>query len=478
MKKVVFKLSILVLFFHSCIAKKATEKTDVNNKIDSYVNKVMKEFEIPGMALAIVKNDEIIHKSFYGISNFEHNVPVSKKTLFKVHSLTKIIVSTAIFQLIQEGKIKLEEPIGKYFNKFPENWKAIQVKHLLSHSSGLPVMKVHRNLSEKEAKDQLFKAPILFKAGNRYAYNRTNFWILQQLLEKITNERIEDFIIKNQFKSVKKGISFSGDILDVVPNRVTEYYPDEKYEPKIFDFYLPDYLLSAGSLSITLDNFINWSTQFDTNSILKTGYKEQMLNPFLYTNGSSFFSYGWMLGAINKFKTIGFTGGGVSIIKKIPVKNLTIILLSNGYRYDPYIERVANNMLSLVDNSLKVKESWLSEELEIAFNKSDNKKINTLINNNKELPIEKILNEIGYSFIHAIHPRIEKAIEVFIMNTKIFPKSLNTFDSLAEGYSIQGDLEKAIYNYQKALEINEGKDKRVKNNIEKRIQELRIKTIK
>jgi len=451
------------------------ENSNLKTKVDNYVNKIMREFGINGVGLAIIKDEQVIHKGYYGISNITHNIPISNKSIFKTHSLTKLFVSVATFKLLQDKKINLEDSIGKYLSDLPLSWKPIKIKHLLSHSSGLPTMPVLRNLTEVKAKEIIFKKNIQSPWGKEYHYNRTNLWLLKRIIEKVSKQTFQDFIIENQFNGNNSGISFSGDILDIVPNRVTEYYPDKNYEPKIFDFYLPDYLLAAGGLNLTLDAYLKWNQQLDANDFIDEKSKSIMTTPFPYKNGSSFFSYGWRIESLNTFKTIGFSGGGISIFKKIPSKNITIILLSNGYRHDPYIERVGNILLGIADETLIDKNNLISEELEIAFNKKNYKNVYTFLNrlkndkSNNEIDFEIIINEIGYSFLNAIQPRIVEAIEVFKINTQNYPTSWNSFDSLAEAFEINRDIKNAILNYEKAIELIPKDDlaniKRIKNHI-------------
>ena len=82
-----------------------------------------------------------------------------------------------------------------------------------------------------------------------------------------------------------------------------------------------------------------------------------------------------------------------------------------------------------------------------------------------------IINEIGYSFLNAIQPRITEAIEVFKINTKNYPTSWNSFDSLAEAFETKGDTKNALLNYEKALKLNSKDDyenaKRLRNIIKK-----------
>lgn len=460
---------------HKYHEEEVKENINLKTKIDNYVDKIMREFDINGVGLAIIKDNKIIHKGYYGISDISHNIPVSNKSIFKTHSLTKFFVSVATFKLLQDEKINLEDSIGKYLSDLPLSWQPIKIKHLLSHSSGLPTMPVSRNLTEVEAKKIIFKQTIQSPSGKEYHYNRTNSWLLKRIFEKVSNQTFQDFIVDNQFNGDNSGIFFSGDILDIVPHRVTEYYPDKNYDLKIFDFYLPDYLLAAGGLNISLDTYLKWNQRLDANELIDEESKSIMTTPFPYENGSSFFSYGWRIEPLNTFKTIGFSGGGISVFKKVPSKNITIIFLSNGYRYDPYIERVSNILLGIADETLIDKSALISEELEIVINKKNYDNAYALLErlkndeSNSEIDFEIIVNEIGYSFLNAIQPRIADAIEVFKINTKTYPSSCNSFDSLAEAFEINGDKKNALLNYEKALALNAKDDddnaKRLRNHI-------------
>ena len=84
-----------------------------------------------------------------------------------------------------------------------------------------------------------------------------------------------------------------------------------------------------------------------------------------------------------------------------------------------------------------------------------------------------IINDIGYSFLNAIQPRLTEAIEVFKLNTRNYPKSWNSFDSLAEAFKINGDVKNAITNYEKAIELIPKDDVTNVNRITNQINKLK-----
>jgi len=118
MKKLITLSSLLLLFFSfSCSNQKKENNTaTIKNEIDSYLTKTMELHNIPGLALAVIKDDEIVYKNYFGESSLENNKPVDENTLFRVFSATKLITSTGIFQLIQDKQLSLEDKISKYIS--------------------------------------------------------------------------------------------------------------------------------------------------------------------------------------------------------------------------------------------------------------------------------------------------------------------------------------------------------------------------
>src|ERR1044071_2124817 len=122
----------LLLFVTTCYAQNGS-----TSAIDDYVRAEMNKQKIPGLALAIVKNGQVVMAHGYGLSNVEHQVPVKPETIFQSGSVGKQFTATAIMMLVQEGKVKLEEKISTYLGEVPDAWKDMTVRHLLTHTSGL-----------------------------------------------------------------------------------------------------------------------------------------------------------------------------------------------------------------------------------------------------------------------------------------------------------------------------------------------------
>lgn len=97
----------------------------------------MDKEHVPGLSLAAVKDGKVVKLKGYGASNLELNVPAVPDTVYELGSISKQFTAAAVLILVQENKIGLDDLIGKYIHESPETRKAIKVRHLLTHTSGL-----------------------------------------------------------------------------------------------------------------------------------------------------------------------------------------------------------------------------------------------------------------------------------------------------------------------------------------------------
>ena len=97
----------------------------------------MEKRQIPGLALAVLKNGELIKLKGYGFANIEHQAAVTPNTIFQSGSIGKQFTATAVMLLVEEGKLRLDAPLRSYISDTPEHWKDITIRHLLTHTSGI-----------------------------------------------------------------------------------------------------------------------------------------------------------------------------------------------------------------------------------------------------------------------------------------------------------------------------------------------------
>lgn len=453
-----------IFFSAVCLFNVSAQITEVsfNETVDNYVNTVMERYGIPGVALGIVKDGVTVHENYYGKANLEHEVPVGEASIFRVYSLTKTFVATAIFQLIEERKLALNDTVENYVEGLPQSWQKLTVEHLLVHTSGLPDMAPimeFEDLTEKEAMERVFVKTSGFEAGEKYDYNQTNFWLLQQIMEKVSGMSIEDYVIGRQFTSAKDLPFFSSDSRVVFKNRVTPYFPFRTGKLIIDNSYLQGrYMLAANGLNLNLQQYLEWDSRFSAQRLLNKTTESLMFEPFKYKKDKKRFAHGWDIHDLNGHVSYGFSGSLVTAYRIFPKDGLSIVFLSNGLSRFYDIENVVNHLASLTDASIIDFDNFVFEELLADMDLGDFK---NFVSNYSELKtvekyqqvdFEGILNAIGYQQLRKGAP--ENALDVFLLNTREFPNSWNVWDSLAEGYENTGDKVNAMKYYKKSITIN------------------------
>lgn len=484
MKKSIRLSFILVLLFNfSCSNKKKQNSTaSTKNEINTYIIKAMELHNIPGLALAVIKDNEIVYENYFGKSSLDKNNPVDENTLFRIFSATKLITSTAIFQLIQNKKLSLEDKISKYIDDLPQQWQEVKVKNLLSHSSGLPdFIRYKSTLTNEELMKKLFNDKMDFVTGNQFRYNQTNYWLLSQIIEKITRMSFDNYILKNQFDNPTNEVLFSSNSQEIIPNRATRYFYNEKtkeFEKDINNSGKRGH--SGNGLNITLKKFIEWNKKLDDNILLSHKTKSEMWKPFNFTNQKDTFLHGWSSIKVNELNSYGFSGGNLAAFRKFVDTNTTIILLSNGYEIPAY-DIIINDIARISIPELKEKKLTKEEDImRFVMHRQFNEAVQSFKKLKKENPnsdfdnLKWNINSIGNSYAYSKN-NIENALDVFKFNAKVNSNWWVSKASLAEVYEIKKDSLKAIENYNKAILLNKNNQWNYNEQMKNKIAELNSK---
>lgn len=350
--------------------------------IDKYINQLIQQNEIPGLALGIINNGAVIYEKYYGVENLENFTKVSNNSKFRVYSTTKLFTNVAIFQLINQGKLSLDDDISMYLDSLPSNWKNIKVKNLISHSSGLPDFakfndQLTSNANLREIIAILANEKMEFETGYEYSYNQTNYFLLAMIIEKISNKKFETFIKENQFSDTNANFNFSSNAQEEIPHRVQKYYYDpelKKYSKDLYD--LGTRSVAANGLAITLPTFLQWCISLEQDKFIDEETKNAMWTAFDYKNGFRGFGYGWEISNVNDHYSYGFSGGNISAVRVFPAKDLTIVLLFNGSNSQPIQYLAVNHIAGLIDETLMDPYLFLEEltSTENLIQKKKNKK--------------------------------------------------------------------------------------------------------
>ncbi len=189
-------------------------------QVDTLMHQGISDKVFPGAVLLISKEDSILFKKAYGYANIFTKCPMTEDTIFDLASLTKPLATTlAIMKLVQEHELDLEQTLGSVLPYFINTEKEqIKIKHLLSHTSGLPdyrpyykkLCELPMSLRKDALKNFLVKEPMLHPAGKKDLYSDLGFMILNLVVESISGKRLDRFVDEKVYKplDLSRGLFF------------------------------------------------------------------------------------------------------------------------------------------------------------------------------------------------------------------------------------------------------------------------------
>jgi CubicO group peptidase (beta-lactamase class C family) len=311
---------------------------------DIIVQNMMKQQKIVGLSLAVIKDGKAVTNKGYGLANKELNVPVNAETVIRLGSVSKQFFPVAIMKLMEEGKISIEDSIHKFFPDAPETWRPIQVKHIMSHSSGLkresPAYDNFKMISDLEIIKAAYPLALDFKTGEKYQYCNVGYYILAQIITQVSGRSWDKYIQEQLFVPAGMNNSYMTDFYPIIPNRASGYmYRKDTLVNSTAMFAIRP---SGGFLSTSSD-MIKWDKVLqEKNSILKKENWERLWQPFIKTSdkpeSKSYYGFAWVIDEYKGHKTISHGGANIGFrayYTRFINDNLSIIILTNTDEANP-----------------------------------------------------------------------------------------------------------------------------------------------
>ncbi|MEN9685505.1 MAG: hypothetical protein RLZZ28_1291 [Bacteroidota bacterium] len=321
------KLFILLLFPLAIHAQK-----NYSQILDQYMQ-AQNQFKGFTGAVLVMKGNEMLLRKAYGMADREWNIPNTPETKFQIGSITKQFTAAAVLQLVEQGKLNLDDKLSKFFPNFFKG-DSVTIHMLLNHTSGIPpytglpdFAKVARLTQSKDSMIAFFNnRPYDFSPGSNYKYNNSGPFLLGYIIEQVSGLSYEAYLRKNIFD--KLGMSNTGlnhwDTL--LPLRARGYEMNGR-KPVNAGFIALEWPFSSGALYATVDDLYKWDRALYGTNILSASSKQKMFKP-----GRNNYGYGFTIDSLEKHPRIGHTGsipGFNSNIQRFPEDDLFIIVLGN-----------------------------------------------------------------------------------------------------------------------------------------------------
>ncbi len=352
-------------------------------------------------------------------------------------------------------------------DELPTAWQSVKVRQLLAHTSGIPnfldgngTLLVENDFDASVTK--VLTLPMEFKSGDRFSYNQTNYLLIGKIIDKLSGQPFVEFIRERQFKPAGMTQADWGDSYDVVPNKAKSYhynrFGDQKFTNSHETFSKP--LWTAAGINTTAREIAKWIIALQSGKLLQKSslpslWKSEVSNITKLPVG---YAIGFPTYERPEHRAVAGIGGGRSAFLIYPEDDLSIVILTNriGSSPESFIDEVAGFYIPAMKASTgfglpPAIKLLRAELLKVGFEKAV-EVVKVLRNKDSNYQLsENELNSWGYILLR--QEKSKEALEIFKLNTILFPESGNVYDSLAEAYEVNGDKVSAIKNYRKIIGI-------------------------
>ncbi len=348
-------LLLLVCLFAPAQLQAQSGSTPPNlDGLDSFIEQVMKDWHVPGLAVAIVKDGKVVYSKGFGFRDVKRALKVTPDTLFAIGSCSKSFTATALAVLVEEGKLDWDKPVREYLPDFRLSdvyaTERLRVRDLVTHQSGLPrhdMIWYGSPLSRKELFERLRYLEPNRPLHARYQYNNLMFLVAGVLIERVSGSTWEEFVrLKLLGPLEMKTSTFS--VND--SQKTTDFslpYREQKGEVKEIPFRNIDAIGPAGSINSSVNEMVNWLSmqlgkgKFNGREIIPEKGLAEVHTPQIVAGGDlkydeSFYAtyaMGWMVTSDRGHPTLAH-GGGIdgftSHIRFLPKDQLGVVVLTNS----------------------------------------------------------------------------------------------------------------------------------------------------
>ncbi|HXI23065.1 MAG TPA: serine hydrolase [Pyrinomonadaceae bacterium] len=337
------------------------EVTRLQNELEPKIKEEIQKGHLPGFAIGVVKNGQLIYAKGFGVAKLGANTPITSRSLFHMASVTKTFVATAIMQLVEQGKIDLDAPLTKYLPYFKlddERYKAITIRQMLSHTSGIPDT-INYNWDKPEydasALERFVRSTsgekLVFNPGEKFAYSNTAYEILGDVIAKVSGESFEDYVQHHILTPL--GMKDSTLLVrEANPQLLTSPHVVEDQKPvvsKIFPYNRAH--APSSTLYSSVEDMSRWAIanlnqgELNGKRILKQETAESMWRPVVDALGMKE-GMSWFTTARDGHRIVLHSGGDVgfeSLLVLCPDDAVAVVAMSNFASSDrDYVEEFVN----------------------------------------------------------------------------------------------------------------------------------------
>jgi CubicO group peptidase (beta-lactamase class C family) len=333
--------------------------------IDRYVEEEMEEDRVPGLALAIVRGDEVVHLRGFGTTGPDGR-SVTPRTSFALGSMSKSFTALAIMQLAEKGKVELDAPVQRYLPWFhvasPEASARITVRHLLNQASGLP-----ENASRARGADSTLEAHVralgdvelMHPPGAAYEYSSPNYQVLGLIVQEVSGQPFGEYVQQNIFDPLGMNDSF---VSQIEARRAGTMASGHQYwfgRPVAADLPYEEGRLPSASLICSSEDMARYliahlnEGRYEQSAVVFPDGMAELHRPAAESEEGYSYAMGWRVGPIDGVLAVHHGGTlphfrGKMVL--LPEERWGVVVLTNASSFvgSPTSHRVADGVAGML----------------------------------------------------------------------------------------------------------------------------------
>lgn len=320
-----------------------------NPQIDQTVQAALKKFNLPGATVVVLKDQQVVYAKGYGYSNLATRAAARPEDRFQIGSISKMFVATAILLLAEDGKLALDDSVSKYYSGLPDSWRTLTIRHLLSHSSGVPSDGPNDAIdpailsrfdsfmagSDDARVAAIAALPLHAAPGARFEYSNMGYDVLGMLATKVAGMDYAELLQQRVFRPLGMSTARKLDAANTKTGTAIGYRPDGTAlrEVTMTPYHYSWPALGAGGIEMSVLDMAKWDNALYGNQVLKASSLAEMWKPHIDAGGGSSYGFGWFLFTVNGhalLKHSGGMGGFVAEYRRWPDDRFSTIVLTNS----------------------------------------------------------------------------------------------------------------------------------------------------
>ena len=375
MKKTILLIFVIVILLMTIQLNSynvnAQKSHDVSISMDKEITKLMKNYKIPGVSIAMIENGEIVSIKAYGYSKYDSKIKMDETTICRTQSISKSITAWGVMALVESGQIDLDNPVIDYLDEddlpsFKNDLKKITIGQLLSNSSGLSTgtVGIHYDPSKNipTLRENLTKEiKFIEKPNKNFIYSNTGFNLLELIIENVTGEDFNNYMTREILIPLQMTTStyeMTDEILKQLP------YGYDLKNQEVLPYVYPE-KASGGLYSNVGDlaQFLSVEMINDNkNEVLSEEMIKLMQSPIVKTSGiynlvADDYGLGHFIEYFDDKKAVFHGGQGhgwMTHYHLVPADGNGIVILTNSQRSWPFISYILTHWSQQYGYDLKM----------------------------------------------------------------------------------------------------------------------------